>query len=107
MAVALAGFLCAAEDGDVDSLELMLAEDAVLYADGEPVAGAPSIARFIADAAGRDGPCQVQLATVDGRPGRLLRGYAGNVVEALSIDDIDGRITTVRIVRDPADLARL
>jgi hypothetical protein len=49
----------------------------------------------------------VQLATVEGRPGRLLRGYAGNVVEALSVDDIDGRITTVRIVRDPADLAGL
>jgi RNA polymerase sigma-70 factor, ECF subfamily len=107
MAVPLAGFLCAAEDGDVASLEMMLADDAVLYTDGDSLAGAASIARFIVDATGRDGPCHVQLATVDGRPGRLLRGYAGNVVEALSIDDLDGRITTVRIVRDPDDLAGL
>jgi RNA polymerase sigma-70 factor, ECF subfamily len=107
MAVGLAGFLCAAEDGDVASLELMLADDAVLYADGEALAGAAPIARFIAEAAGRDGPCLVQLATVDGRPGRLLRGYSGNVVEALTVDGVDDRITTVRIVRDPADLARL
>jgi hypothetical protein len=107
MAVPLAGFLCAAEDGDVASLEMMLDADAVLYADGQAIDGAPSIARFIADAAGRDGPCHVQLATVDGRPGRLLRGYAGNVVEALSIDDAGGRITAVRITRDRAVLAGL
>ena len=107
MAVALAGFLCAAEDGDVDTLELMLTDDAVLYADGRPLAGPAPIARFIADEAGRDGPCEVQIATVDGRPGRLLRGYAGDVVEALSIDDLDGRIKAVHVVRDPATLAQL
>ena len=107
MAVALAGFLCAAEDGDVDSLALMLTDDAVLYADGRPLAGPAPIAQFIVDAAGRDGPCEVQIATVDGRPGRLLRGYAGDVVEALSIDDLDGRIQAVHVVRDPATLARL
>jgi hypothetical protein len=107
MAVALAGFLCAAEDGDVESLAMMLADDAVLYADGAPLAGAEPIARFIAESAGRDGPCHVQLATVDGHPGRLLRGHAGNVLEALSIDDRGGRIKTVRIVRDPDVLAQL
>ena len=47
MAVALAGFLCAAEDGDIDSLELMLSDDAVLYADGRTLAGPAPIARFI------------------------------------------------------------
>jgi RNA polymerase sigma-70 factor (ECF subfamily) len=107
MAVALAGFLCAAEDGDVDSLELMLTDDAVLYADGQAVAGPAPIARFIVESTGRDGPCHVQLATVDGRPGRLLRGYTGDVVEALSVDDLDGRIRAVHVVRDPDTLARL
>ena len=107
MAVALAGFLCAAEDGDIDSLELMLTDDAVLYADGRTLAGPAPIARFIVESAGRDGPCHVQLATVDGRPGRLLRGYAGDVVEALSVDDLDGRIQAIHVVRDPDALAQL
>jgi hypothetical protein len=42
-----AAFLCAAADGDVESLELMLTEDAVLYAD-EVIAGAGPIANFLA-----------------------------------------------------------
>ena len=105
--MSLLPLLLVAEDGDLESLELMLAENAVLYEDGDALTGASRIAVRLADAAGRDGPCDVQLTTVDGRPGRLLRGYAGNAVEALSIDDRDGRITAVRIVRDPDDLARL
>jgi hypothetical protein len=40
-------FLCAAVDGDVESLELMLSEDAVLDA-GEVIAGAGPIADFLA-----------------------------------------------------------
>src|SRR3954467_3330882 len=49
-------FLAAAEDGDLEGLEALLAEDAVLYADGggkvlaspEPLYGAALIARFMA-----------------------------------------------------------
>src|SRR4051794_34501835 len=52
-------FLAAAEEGDLEALERLLAEDAVLYADGggkamaapEPLFGAALIARFMAGAA--------------------------------------------------------
>jgi hypothetical protein len=105
--MSLLPFLLAAEDGDLDSLELMLAENAVLYEDGDALTGASRIAVRLADAAGRDGPCDVQLATVDGRPGRLLRNFAGDVVDALSIDDIGGRIQNVYVVRSRDELATL
>jgi hypothetical protein len=57
-------FLFAAVDGDVASLELMLAEDAVLYG-GEAIVGAAQIADFMA----RDPSVafDVDVTSVDGR----------------------------------------
>jgi hypothetical protein len=60
----LVRFLCAAVDGDVESLELMLADDAVLYA-GEEIAGAARIADFMAD--DPSVAFDIDLTSVDGR----------------------------------------
>jgi RNA polymerase sigma-70 factor (ECF subfamily) len=76
-------FLAAAEEGDLEALESMLAHDAVLYADGggkamavpAPLAGAAVIARFMAAVAGRD-DLQSLPARVNGQPGRIVRGPA-------------------------------
>src|SRR5215213_868509 len=78
-------FLAAAEDGDLAALEELLAEDAVLYADGggkamaaqEPLFGAAPIARFMAGVAQvrrAFGEFESRLVRVNGQPGRLLRG---------------------------------
>jgi RNA polymerase sigma-70 factor (ECF subfamily) len=80
-------FLAAAEDGDVDALEQMLAKDAVLYADGggkamavaEPLFGAALIARFMAGVSQgrpRTGEFVTRRVRVNGQPGRLVRGPA-------------------------------
>jgi RNA polymerase sigma-70 factor (ECF subfamily) len=80
-------FLGAAEEGDLGSLEELLAEDAVLYADSggkamaprEPLVGAALIARFMA-AVYRARPASDEFETrrvrVNGQPGRVLRGPA-------------------------------
>jgi RNA polymerase sigma-70 factor (ECF subfamily) len=153
-------FLAAAEEGDLEALEELLAKDAVLYADGggkvmaspEPLYGAVLIARFMA-AVTRSrrawGDFEAQLVRVNGQPGRLLRGSreprygeterlavgkaldllksgpvdaddlvplvtdAGDpeaevrVSEVLTVDVVDGRIQTVRIVRNPDKLRHL
>jgi RNA polymerase sigma-70 factor (ECF subfamily) len=156
-------FLAAAEEGDVQALEELLAKDAVLYADGggkvlaspEPLVGAALIARFMAHVARVRrgfGKFEARLVKVNGQPGRLLRGprepklgederlaaekagallrsgdvdpqelaalmlrgrrAAGEqavvqVWEVLTVDVVEGRIQTVRIVRNPDKLAHL
>src|SRR4051794_1083119 len=81
-------FLAAAEEGDLEALEELLAEDAVLYADSggkamaprEPLVGAALIARFMA-AVSQVRPDSVEFETrrvrVNGQPRRVLRGPAG------------------------------
>jgi RNA polymerase sigma-70 factor (ECF subfamily) len=127
-------FLAAAEDGDLESLEELLAKDAVLYADSggkakaprEPIVGAPLIARFMAAVAQirvPSGEPKSHLVRVNGQPGRLVRGPAERqpgeaelrtvprgglrVWSVLTVDVVDGRIETVRIVRNPDKLAHL
>jgi RNA polymerase sigma-70 factor (ECF subfamily) len=156
-------FLAAAEEGDLEALEELLAKDAVLYTDGggkvlaspEPLFGAALIARFMAHVARvrrAFGEFEARLVRVNGQPGRLLRGprepeygeaeqlaaekalalfksgdadakeiaaavlggrdlarrQAGVWVwEVLTVDVVDGRIQTVRIVRNPDKLAHL
>jgi RNA polymerase sigma-70 factor, ECF subfamily len=156
-------FLAAAEEGDLQSLEELLAKDAVLYTDGggkvlaspEPLVGAALIARFMAHVARVRhgfGKFEARLVKVNGQPGRLLRGprepelgeaerlaaekagallrsgdvdpqelaalmlrgrrtAADQVVvqvwEVLTVDVVEGRIQTVRIVRNPDKLAHL
>jgi len=111
-------FLAAVDGGDLGALEEMLAEDVVVYADGggkvvaarRPVAGVARVARFltrIAENRARSGePLAVQLATVNGRPGRILH-LQGRAVDVLSLDIADGRIRAIRIVRNPDKLAHL
>jgi RNA polymerase sigma-70 factor (ECF subfamily) len=80
-------FLAAAEEGDLEALEELLAKDAVLYADSggkarapqEPLFGAALIARFMAAVAQvrpPSGELESRRVSVNGQPGRLLRGPA-------------------------------
>ncbi|MEA2160481.1 MAG: polymerase sigma-70 factor, subfamily [Solirubrobacteraceae bacterium] len=165
-------FLAAAEDGDLEALEELLAKDAVLYADSggkamapqEPLVGAAQIARFMAAVAQvrpPSGEFESRRVKVNGQPGRLLRGpperqpgeaerlaaekalallksrdvdaeqlaalikdardaAAGRstraahqqqaesrVLSVLTVDVVEGRIQTVRIVRNPDKLGHL
>ena len=158
-------FLAAAEEGDLEALEELLAKDAVLYADSggkamapqEPLFGAAVIARFMAavsQARRPSGEFEDRRVRVNGQPGRLLRGpaeqqpgeserlaakkalallhdddvdaeqFAALVKEArdaagdqqraevrvlsvFTVDVVEGRIQTVRIVRNPDKLGHL
>jgi RNA polymerase sigma-70 factor (ECF subfamily) len=155
-------FLAAAEEGNLEALEELLAKDAVLYADGggkalaspEPLFGAALIARFMAHVARvrrAVGGYEARMVRVNGQPGRLMRGprepepgeaarHAAQeglavlkardfdadelaalsmslrdpahqtevrVSEVLTVDVVDGRIQTVRIVRNPDKLSHL
>jgi RNA polymerase sigma-70 factor (ECF subfamily) len=80
-------FMAAAEEGDLESLEELLAREAVLYADSggkamappEPLVGAAQVALFMAAVAiprGADSQFEIRPVRVNGQPGRLVRGPA-------------------------------
>ena len=157
-------FLAAAEEGELEALEELLAKDAVLYADSggkarapqEPLVGAALIARFMAAVSQvrpSSGEFESRRVRVNGQPGRLVRGPAEpplgeaerrrdredagapgvrrdrrgaarraraggarrpspagrqvRVWSVLTVDVVDGRIQTVRIVRNPDKLGHL
>jgi RNA polymerase sigma-70 factor (ECF subfamily) len=108
-------FLAATEEGDLEALERLLAEHAVMYADGggkataarRPVRGGLRVARALAAIARKQRGAEIELVTVNGRPGRILRAPDRAVLEVLAIDVADGRIQAVRIVRNPDKLRHL
>jgi RNA polymerase sigma-70 factor (ECF subfamily) len=111
-------FLAAADDGDLEAFEELLADDAILYADGggkvtaarRPLIGPTRIGHAftaITRKLRRRGVVDTQRVTVNGQPGRILRMPDGTVSEVLSIDVVGGRIQTVRITRNPEKLAHV
>jgi RNA polymerase sigma-70 factor, ECF subfamily len=99
--------------GNVEELMAVLHTDAELVADGggkapaamSPVLGADRIATFVAELAGRIrwSDSDVQLVTVNGAPGLLVRHpISGN--SACSFDIVDGRIRAIYVVRNPDKL---
>jgi RNA polymerase sigma-70 factor, ECF subfamily len=163
-------FLAAAEEGDLDALEELLAKDAVLYADSggkamapqEPLVGGAVIARFLAAVGqARSGEFERRRVRVNGQPGRVMMGPAEPEVDeagrlaaeeavalirsgevdaqglaqamrrardagseataddrarthadlrvwsVFTVDVVDGRIQTVRVMRNPDKLGHL
>jgi RNA polymerase sigma-70 factor, ECF subfamily len=111
-------FLAAAEAGDLEALESLLAEDAIFYSDGggkasaarKPLVGAARIARALAGITRkelRQQRFESRLVRVNGQPGRMLRTPGGAVWSVLSIDVADGRIQSVRVMRNPDKLTHL
>ena len=111
-------FLAAADEGDIAGLEALLAEDAVFYSDGggrasaarKPLFGASRIARVMAAMTrkiNRAVELDRQPAHVNGQPGLILRTADGAPFSVTSIDVVDGRIQTVRIMRNPDKLAHV
>ena len=105
----------------MEALDELLAEDVVLYADGGgkaiapavPLPGAALVAQFVVSVARMRrelGEFEPQLVTVNGQPGRLRRVRVpggDRVWEVLTVEVADGRIQTVRLVRNPDKLAYL
>jgi RNA polymerase sigma-70 factor (ECF subfamily) len=103
--------------GDVDSLQRLLTDDAVLYPDGggqvlsalRPIYGSHRVARFVFGVLAKFplGPsAEVLEETVNGALGFYVE-EDGRPVQTISFDVRDGRIAAVYIVRNPDKLARV
>jgi RNA polymerase sigma-70 factor (ECF subfamily) len=112
-----ARFFDALRDGDVDGLKELLAADVEMVGDGggkapafaRAVVGADNVTRLLASTfpvlASID--VTVEPREVNGQPGAILRDRDGRVINALTLDMLDGRIQTIRSVNSPDKLRHL
>jgi RNA polymerase sigma-70 factor (TIGR02957 family) len=105
-------FFAAAQDGDLEGLEALLAEDAVLQGDGggkvpalaRALHGGRRIARTMRNwtrTAERIGGLRYEPATVNGQPGALVRDPGGKLFAVVSLDIAEGRVQGVRSIVNP------
>jgi RNA polymerase sigma-70 factor (ECF subfamily) len=111
-------FLTAAQEGDMEGLVAMLADDAVFTGDGggkatafpRPVVGAQPIAhalRALFRQAARADGVTVTHAEVNGMPGWIGREADGRVIVVMALDIAGDRVLGIRSVINPDKLGHL
>lgn len=112
-----ARFFAAINDGDLEPLVTMLAEDVVVYGDGggkgpslpKPVQGREKALRLLA-ALGQvtvNSNLRLERFSVNGQPGALVRAPDGRLLNVLSLEIRGGVIQAVRSVINPDKLRHL
>jgi RNA polymerase sigma-70 factor (TIGR02957 family) len=113
-----ASFFAAAERGDFDSLESLLAEDVELHGDGggkvpaikQPAFGQAKVAHMLRNwwsLIQRIGGIEIRPALINGQPGAEYRDDRGRLIGVISLDIAEGRIQTIRSVVNPEKLGHL
>jgi RNA polymerase sigma-70 factor (ECF subfamily) len=103
--------------GDASDIAGLLSEDVVLHGDGGGKApalaraahGVDRVSRLLANW-GRLGvriKATIDLATVNGQPGAVLRTSDGDVISVMSLDIVDGRVAEIRSIVNPDKLQRI
>ena len=110
-------FFAASRSGDLAQLRQLLSNDVVFYGDGggkrpalvNPIFGQDKVLRMLqafTQKGGWDAAKVLQMATIDGLPGRItLEGDGMVQTTALQIEA--GRITAIYVMRNPDKLAHL
>ena len=113
-----ASFFAAAEQGDFEGLEAMLAEDVELHGDGgglapaikHPVFGRAKVAQMLRNWFGLVGRIEglgIRRVTVNGQPGAKFVDEDGRLLGVFALDIADGRIQAMRSIVNPEKLAHL
>jgi len=111
-------FFAAAQEGDLEGLETLLAHDVVLHGDGggkapalaRPLHGRHRVARALAAWARqgkRFGGVTVRRAEVNGQPGALMLDPDGNLISVMALDVAEGQVQGVSSVVNPDKLGHL
>lgn len=108
-------FFAAAKSGNVDDLQVLLAEDAAVYADGggrkpsalNPLFGRERVVKFFAGLAKRMGeyvPPVLYKGKINGLPGLITML---DTLQTTAFEIEDGKIKAIYIVRNPEKLGHL
>ncbi len=111
-------FFAAAREGDLETLESLLAEDVALHGDGggrapalaRALYGRRRVAKAIASwikIGGRSGGVEVRGAMVNEQPGALITDMGGGLIGVWSLGIADDRVQSIRSVVSPDKLAHL
>lgn len=109
----LEGFFAAVTDGDVATLERLLADDVTVWADGgggraarRPVTGRDVVVRYLRGLGERPEASRMraEIAEVNGEPAVLVREGA-ELWAIVAVEVVGGRVGAVRMVVNPAKLA--
>jgi RNA polymerase sigma-70 factor (TIGR02957 family) len=111
-------FFAAAEEGDMETLEALLAEDVELHGDGG--GRVPALARSLhgrrrvagtlatwLKIARRAGGVDVRRAEINGQPGAVIADADGSLIGVWSLDIAEGRIQSIRSIVNPDKLSHL
>ncbi|MFE5338766.1 RNA polymerase sigma factor SigJ [Isoptericola sp. NPDC056578] len=114
-------FIAATEEGDVDALVELLADDVALTGDGggnvpaglavsRPVSGNVAVARLLSGFARRGAPARIEATVVNGAPGMIAyadESVGGGVIGTYAVQVVGGRITRIDGVINPDKLRHL
>ncbi|MEU2201417.1 RNA polymerase sigma factor SigJ [Isoptericola sp. NPDC019482] len=114
-------FIAATEEGDVDGLVALLADDVALTGDSggnvpaglavsRPVSGNVAVARLLAGFARRGAPARIEATVVNGGPGMIAYAddsVGGGVIGTYALQVSGGRIARIDGVINPEKLRHL
>ncbi len=110
-------FFAAAEEGDSEQLLELLAADVVVYGDGggrapalgHPVHGAKRVGQVMVNwmRMGSQIGARLEPVWVNGQPGARFLDPAGELINIVSFDVLEGRVQAIRSVVNPAKLGHL